>query len=88
MILKANNLAKLIKGKRIELNLSQSQVHTLLGWKKENTQYLSNIECGKCQIPAKHINKLSSALHISRETIIDQMVKDYTDSLYKEIWKN
>ncbi len=85
MILKSNNLAKLIRTRRQELNLSQAEVHNYMGWKIINTQYLSNIECGKCQLPAKHINKISSTLHLSRESLIESMVQDYKEALIKQI---
>jgi transcriptional regulator with XRE-family HTH domain len=85
MILKSNNLAKLIKSRRIELNLSQAQVHNYMGWKELHTQYLSNIELGKCQLPPKHINKISMTLHLSREALIENMVQDYKEALEKQI---
>lgn len=87
MILKSNNLASLIKKRRRELDLSQAQVQKRLGWKCQNTQYLSNIELGKCQMPAKHINRLSSAISLDRETILEAMILDYKEMVLKEINK-
>lgn len=87
MILFSNNLAKLIRSRRKELKLTQADVHYRLGWKVVNTQYLSNIELGKCQMPIKHINKLSSVLYLSRELIIENMISDYKEALIKELGK-
>lgn len=87
MNITSNNLAKLIKTRRKELKLSQSEVHAKLGWQTKNTQYLSNIELGKCQMPPKHIKKLSEAIGIKPEMIIFEMTQDYRDALNKEVLK-
>lgn len=87
MILKSNHLAKLIKTRRQELKMSQAQIHNYMGWRQLQTQYISNIELGKCQLPAKHINKLSSTLHLSREEIIESMIQDYKEALLNEVSK-
>ncbi len=87
MNITSNNLATLIKRRRKQLRLTQRDVHQRLDWKVKNTQYLSNIELGKCQMPAKHLNKLCIALMLTREDIVKEMVKDYQDALIKELNK-
>lgn len=87
MNLLSNNLARLIRSRRKELGLTQVDLHRLMGWKVNNTQYLSNIELGKCQLPAKHINKLSQAIEIKPEMIVFEMAQDYKEALNKELLK-
>jgi hypothetical protein len=79
------NMASLIRNKRLDLRMSQITLTGLLGWKKNNSQYVSNIELAKCPFPSKSISRLSSALYISRAEIIDAMTKDYNESLNKSL---
>jgi hypothetical protein len=79
------NMASLIRNKRLDLRMSQITLTGLLGWKKNNSQYVSNIERALCPFPSKSISRLSSALYISRAEIIDAMTKDYNESLNKSL---
>jgi transcriptional regulator with XRE-family HTH domain len=83
----SNNLAKLIKRRRIDLRISQTELSNKLGYGSRFGQTISNVERGTCQLPAKYLNKLSICLMISREAIIAEMVKDYQDALIKELNK-
>lgn len=83
----SNNLAKLIKRRRLDLGLSQTELSIKLGYEAKCGQTISNVERGTCQLPAKYLNSLSICLMISRETIIAEMVKDYQESLIKELNK-
>lgn len=83
----SNNLAKLIKKRRLEIGLTQPKLNLLLGYKSGNGQTISNIERGKCQLPIKLLDKLSLVLMISREAIIEAAVEDYKESLRKELSK-
>ena len=85
MMIKSNRTASLIKSRRIELGLTQSDLHKKLGWKVFNTQYISNIELGKCQLPPKHINNFATAIGIDNQIILDAMVLDYKDSLINQL---
>lgn len=85
MRIKANYISKYIRSRRIELNLSQQKLTTSLGWNNRTTQYLSNIELGKCSFPSSYVNQLSSALMVDKKIIIDAMVKDFRDSLEREV---
>lgn len=87
MNITGNHLADLIRTRRRELNLTQKKLQAALQWSENNSQYISNVEKKKCQFPPKHINRLSIALHIDRELIIDKMIQDYKESLIKELSK-
>lgn len=81
------HLASLIKKRRIELDISQAELNSLLGWKSKNGQAVCNIEKGIHQVPVHVVNKLSSAIMITREEIMDLMVKDYQEALKMEVLK-
>lgn len=83
----ANSLALFIKSRRKELLLSQRQLHQKLDWPVKNAQYISNVERGRCQFPSKDVNKLSIALQIPRDVIIDKLVQDFKYSLLNEVNK-
>jgi len=85
MRVKANNISKYIRSRRVALNLSQQKLSSFLGWSGKTSQYLSNIELGKCSFPSKDINKLSCALNVDRSVIIEALVKDYRESLESQV---
>lgn len=87
MNIRSRHLATLIRKRRIELDLSQGELNKLLGWYSKNGQVVSNIERGVQQMPAKTINKLANAIMVSREEIMDLMVKDYQEALKNEVLK-
>jgi len=88
MQLKARHTAVLIKNCRKKLNLSQNDLSALLGWSHKNAQYVSNIERGLSGFPVEYVNKLSCALNVSRETIIEMMTKDYQEQVLEQVSRN
>jgi transcriptional regulator with XRE-family HTH domain len=81
----AQNLARFIRTKRIELGMSQFDLTKKLGWQTKSTQYISNIERNKCSFPPKSVQLLSDALNTSIDSIVHEMVKDYNLSLNNEV---
>jgi len=81
MKIKPNRISKLVKLKRLELGLSQAELTKLIGWNKNNTQYISNIERGTCSFPPGSIIDFVRATNIDTDTVIMAMVNDYRDSL-------
>lgn len=77
----ARYLSSFIRSRRIELKLSQLELSKRIGWHTKTSQYISNVELGKCPFPPKSINELSIALMTSREEIIANMVRDYEINL-------
>ncbi|MCB9090995.1 MAG: helix-turn-helix transcriptional regulator [Halobacteriovoraceae bacterium] len=78
---KFNNIAALIKRKRLShpQGLSQSDLSHLLGYK--NGQFISNVERALCNIPFKMMNKVCDILHITPEEIKRAMIGDYEDTI-------
>lgn len=87
MQLKAKHTAILIKNRRKDLRMSQAKLSGFLGWSHKNAQYLSNIERGLSGFPVDYVNKLSCALNVSREMIIEMMTRDYKEQITQEITK-
>jgi hypothetical protein len=84
---RSNELAKLIKQKRSELNLSQGKLNSMMGWSTRNGQTISNIERGLQQLPPKMINRLSCSIMVSRDEIISLMINDYKNNITTEALK-
>lgn len=78
---KFNNIATLVKTKRLAhpQGLSQSDLSHILGYK--NGQFISNVERALCNIPFKMIGKLCRVLNIESEEIKAAMLKDHEDTL-------
>lgn len=76
-----------IRSRRKELGLTQKQLAQKLGWKVNNTQYISNTERGLNPFPVKNVYALSLALQISPEIIIGKMLEDYSNSIRRELNK-
>ena len=85
MKIKANYISKYIRSRRIDLGMSQEALKRKLGWKGKTTQYVSNVELGKCSFPAADLCKLSAALQVDRRELIRLMVDDYKDSLIGQV---
>lgn len=66
---------------RKKAGLSQRALGESLGYKKQNGQFISNIERGLCSIPAEKIEDLAQKLSISKNVIIEVMVIDYESNL-------
>lgn len=88
MQLKAKHTAILIRNRRKDLKMSQAKLSGFLGWSHKNAQYLSNIERGLSGFPVEYVNKLSCALNVSREIIIEMMTRDYKEQVLEQVSKN
>ena len=75
------NIAKLIKAKRIQhpKGYSQSELSHLLGYK--NGQFISNVERALCNIPLKMLNRVSEILDIEHNELRDAILKDHEVTL-------
>ena len=75
------NIAKLIRTKRVghPKGYSQSELSTLLGYK--NGQFISNVERALCNIPLKMLPKVSEILDIAPDNLKDAMLKDHDKTL-------
>lgn len=78
-----SSISKLIYTRRKELKISQIALTKSLNWSSKTSQYLSNIELGKCSFPVKHVNQLSIALQLPRQKIIEALTEDFVNSIYK-----
>ena len=81
------NVARLIKNKRINhpKNYSQSELSQMLGYK--NGQFISNVERALCNIPLKMLNRVSDILSIPPQEIKTAIMEDYEDMLNKHLNK-
>ena len=70
------NIAKLIRTKRINhpKAYSQSELSNLLGYK--NGQFISNVERALCNIPLKMLTRVSEVLDVTPEELKDAILKD------------
>ncbi len=75
------NIAKLIKTKRLghPKGYSQSELSHLLGYK--NGQFISNVERALCNIPLKMLGKVSEILDIDSEDIKQAILRDHDKTL-------
>lgn len=67
----------LIKLARINKGLSQHELECKAFGNNKNGQFVSNIERGKCTIPAKHLQAMAQALDIDAKLIVEAIIKDY-----------
>lgn len=76
-----NNIATLVRTKRIghPKNYSQSDLSVLLGYK--NGQFISNVERGLCNVPLKMMKKISEVLAINPEELKSAILKDHEETL-------
>ena len=88
MIVKAGHVSDLIRRRINFLGLNQTKLSRNLGWKKNNSQQLSNIISGKCQFPIKHITKLSEEIKVEKSVIVEAMKLDYEKAILKSIENN
>ncbi len=75
------NIAKLIRTKRLShpKGYSQSELSNLLGYK--NGQFISNVERALCNIPLKMLRKVSEVLDIKPEEIKAAILRDHETTL-------
>ena len=76
-----DNIAKLIKTKRLghPKGYSQSELSHLLGYK--NGQFISNVERGLCNIPLKMLTRVSEVLDIESSELKSAMLRDQESTL-------
>lgn len=72
-----DNVAKLIKEKRMShaKSYSQSELSQLLGYK--NGQFISNVERGLCNVPLKMLSRISDILNIQHEELKNAILADH-----------
>lgn len=75
------NIAKLIRTKRLShpKGYSQSELSNLLGYK--NGQFISNVERALCNIPLKMLRKVSEVLDIRPDEIKAAILRDHEQTL-------
>lgn len=75
------NIAKLIRNKRLShpKGYSQSELSHLLGYK--NGQFISNVERALCNIPLKMLPKICEILDIDRMHLKETILKDQERTL-------
>jgi transcriptional regulator with XRE-family HTH domain len=76
-----DNIAKLIRTRRINhpKGYSQSELSNLLGYK--NGQFISNVERALCNIPLKMLSKVSEVLDIPSDELKAAILKDHEITL-------
>lgn len=76
-----DNIARLIRSKRINhpKSYSQSELSHLLGYK--NGQFISNVERALCNIPLKMLGRVIEVLEITSEELKDAILKDHEMTL-------
>lgn len=75
------NIAKLIKNKRVNhpKGYSQSELSSLLGYK--NGQFISNVERALCNVPLKMLGKVSEVLDVTPEDLKRAIMSDMDNTL-------
>lgn len=75
------NIAKLIKTKRLghPKGYSQSELSHLLGYK--NGQFISNVERALCNVPLKMLRRVTEVLDISADDLKKAILDDHERTL-------
>jgi len=80
------NLAKLIKESRENHKLSElTQIEVANSMGYNNNQTISNIERGKCGLPANKIIKICKFLNIDIEILKNAIIEDWKENLEEAI---
>jgi transcriptional regulator with XRE-family HTH domain len=76
-----DNIAKLIKNKRVNhpKGYSQSELSSLLGYK--NGQFISNVERALCNVPLKMLGRVSEVLDINPDDLKRAIMSDLDNTL-------
>lgn len=85
MRVRADATASLIRSKRENLNMTQTELARRLGWEKSQSMFVSNIENCKVQLPIKKIDKVLLTLGIDQDELIEAMALDYKNAIEDEI---
>jgi transcriptional regulator with XRE-family HTH domain len=86
MINKSKIVSLLIKNKLHELGMTQMELSRRMGFCK-NSQYVSNITRGRCQVSVKYIPIISEALKIDVDTLVSAMERDFRLAIEEELSK-
>ena len=80
------NIAKLIRTKRLShtKGYSQSELSNLLGYK--NGQFISNVERALCNIPLKMLRRVADVLDIPSEDLKLAIMKDTESTLNRYLY--
>lgn len=76
-----DNIAKLIREKRVShpKGYSQSELSQLLGYK--NGQFISNVERALCNVPLKMLGRVAEILDISHDDLKSAILEDQRQTL-------
>lgn len=76
-----DNIARLIRTKRVShpKSYSQSELSHLLGYK--NGQFISNVERALCNIPLKMLSRVVEVLDITPEELKEAILRDHEITL-------
>lgn len=88
MKIKAEHIAKLIYKARTTKRISQAELCVALGMRGKTSQYISNVERGQNQLPAKRMAAVAHLLGLEKHLIIEAMTKDYAESLLEQFNKD
>lgn len=80
---KFENIAKAMKDLRMQQNVSQTYLASVIGYK--NGQFVSNVERGLCSVPPSKLALISKEFKCSVKALIDAIVKDTEAHVIREI---
>lgn len=80
--LKATSTGKLIREKRLKMNLSQMEVAKYMHF---TNVFLMRVESGVCNLPLKYVNKLTCMLKIPKDDMIFAMKHDMNVNFDKKL---
>lgn len=81
--LATSKLGIYILKKRIEARLTQRELAAVMG--ESHPQFISNIERGRCLLPAKWIKLVAAALDVDYRTIVRLIAVDRMNQLWNEV---
>ena len=81
-----SHIAQVLKEGRLGAELSQNDLAKIMGFK--NGQFVSNIERGKCSLPAKNIVKLCKVLSLDFGHVVEGMTADYKFRITQKVLKD
>ena len=80
-----NHLAKYLREKRLENEMSQSELaHSL---KNVHVQFVSNWERGLCAPPGHSFQKLIDVLNLDKEKLVEVMLADSKNTIEARVYK-
>ena len=81
---KRDGLSEFLKNKRIEANLTQSEVARKLGY--SSPQFVSNWERGLANPPVVILRDLTKMYKVSADKMFDMLVDETREQLHKEFY--